>query len=74
MTTPAAADYPADDVHLRVRLSEAVFDYRAHAIAAWHFINDWSRFHCEPIEIIDDTEHGMQGLGRLPCEILFLGP
>ncbi|MCM6774448.1 hypothetical protein NDR87_14080 [Nocardia sp. CDC159] len=71
----AAAEGPDDeDVHLRVRLGEVAFDYRARAIAAWHFLQDWSRTHCEPAEVIDDTPEALQNLRRLPCERLFLGP
>ncbi|MFI5781225.1 hypothetical protein [Nocardia sp. NPDC051570] len=72
MADPAAED--PEDVHLRVRLGGTVVDYRANAVAAWHFIHDWSEKRCEPIEVIDEASDALEGLPRLPCESLFIGP
>lgn len=63
-----------DDVHLRIWLTDAVFDYVATAAAARNMIHDWGRKPWCTIELIFDTIEDCLLLPRLPCERLFLGP
>ncbi|MGY4098770.1 hypothetical protein ACW2Q0_04275 [Nocardia sp. R16R-3T] len=62
------------DVHLRIWLSNVVFDYTATAAAAHNLIHDWRRGHWYTIELIHETTDHRRLLPRLPYERLFLGP
>ncbi|WP_216916575.1 hypothetical protein [Nocardia noduli] len=62
------------DVHLRIWLADAVFNYVATVAAARNMINDWMQNCWCTIELINDTSEDRRSLPRLPCERLFLGP
>ncbi|MEU6827639.1 hypothetical protein ABZ894_03210 [Nocardia beijingensis] len=76
---PSAMHTPApfvheDDVHLRIWLNGAFFDYRATRIAAHSFIQDWKRNRAETVELTGRTIAELDSLPRLPCERLYTTP
>lgn len=61
------------DVHLRIWLRGAVFDYVANVVAVGNLISDWSRERWFAIELPLGAT-ALHRLPRLPNERLYLGP
>ncbi len=65
---------PEGDVHLRIWLSDLVFNYAVTGAAVRNFIHDWRRKPWCTIELIGDTVEDGRLLPYLPGERLFVGP
>ncbi|MBY8863442.1 hypothetical protein K7711_43725 [Nocardia sp. CA2R105] len=65
---------PEGDLHLRIWLTDTVFDYAATAEAARNLVHDWIRKRWCAIELVQEAVEDSWLMPRLPCERLFLGP
>lgn len=65
---------PEGDVHVRIWLTGAFFEYRATTAAVRNLIHDWIRQRWCTIELTREAVDDCRPLRRLPCEQLFLGP
>lgn len=63
-----------DDVHLRIWLGGALFDYRAKGTAARNLIGEWARRRWYSIELVRTPVQDLKLLPRMPCERLFAEP
>ncbi len=72
---PTATRHSSEgDVHLRIWLGGALFDYRVTATAARNLIDEWARRRWYSVELVRTPARDLELLPRMPCERLFNGP